>query len=132
MKWLAILLLLGVFIRHDAANWLAGSISPAGWFFLLGGLWEALLCTLLLAVVLQQPGPWRALSVAALVIGIVEALQMSVCRLVISPAAYEAMPNGSNICDYLLGFQLGAPIVAFELFVVCVALGLSWRSASRS
>jgi len=47
MQWLGPVLLIGVFVRHDTAQWLPG-YTPPEWFYILGGTWEILLCASIL------------------------------------------------------------------------------------
>src|SRR5258707_12817845 len=75
MKWLGPILLVGVFLRHDTAQWLPG-YNPGAWFYILGGAWEVILCSALLLTFHAIP-----LLTAALWIGVFEGRQVSVCRL---------------------------------------------------
>src|SRR5260221_9231923 len=75
MKWLGPILLVGVFLRHDTAQWLPG-YNPGAWFYILGGAWEVILCSALLLTFHAIP-----LLTAALWIGILEGAHVSVCRL---------------------------------------------------
>ena len=124
MRALAIVLLVGVFARHDTANWLAdGSrLSPAAWFYVLGGAWEALLCALMLWSVLgYPPALWRNLAAAALVIGISEGAQVATCRLAVEDI--RAIPPGINMCDYVAGMPVGAVLTSVYLLLICWQIG---------
>jgi hypothetical protein len=121
MRWLGPVLLIGVFARHDL-TWLPG-YAPAEWFYLLGGLWEIVLCAVLLMFV-SAP-----LAIAALWIGILEGAQVTVCGALMG---HRRPPEGMNECDYLTGLPIGATMTALYLIIVCWAIGKSWRSASRS
>ena len=120
-RWLGPLLLIGVFARHDL-TWLPG-YSRTEWFYLLGGLYECLLCAILLTFI-QIP-----LAVAALWIGMIEGSQIAICGALMGHAR---APEGTNECDYLTNLPIGATLTALELGIVCWAIGKSWRSASRS
>ena len=122
MRWLACLLLVGVFVRHDASHWLPWYSAPE-WFYILGGLWECLLSASLL-LFLRWP-----LAVAALWIGILEGAQVAACGALMGHAR---APEGFNECDYLTGLPIGFLLTVMEFGVVCWAIKMSWRSASHS
>ena len=131
MKALAFVLLLGVFIRHDSANWLASitGLTPAAMFYILGGLWEFTLCSLLLFMVLGYPYTlWRGLASAGLVIGVLEGFQIFACRLAI--ADIGAVPMGANLCDFSTGFPVGAVMTSLYLFMICWHFGRAYRGRS--
>ena len=106
MRWLASILLIGVFARHNLAFSLPG-YSPAAWFYILGGMWEACLCFSLM-LFLKAP-----LVLAALWIGILEGAQISTCRLL--TADITQIPKGANLCDHLTGLPIGATMTALYL-----------------
>jgi hypothetical protein len=118
MKWLGPILLVGVFVRHDTSSWLPG-YTPAAWFYILGGVWEMILCTVLL-LFLRTP-----LAVAALWIGVLEGAQISACRLLTKD--YSAVPKWQNLCDHLTGLPVGAIMTGLYLYIVCQAIGKSWH-----
>lgn len=124
MKWLGPFLLIAVFLRHDTSHWLP-YYSPTEWFYILGALWEVILCTCLFLFVHPFRGP--SLAIAALWIGILESGQVAVCGAVIG---HKRAPAGQNDCDYLTGWPLGATMTALYLLIICWAIGKSWRSAS--
>lgn len=119
MKLIAFALLVGVFLRHSGHHWLASDgYSPAAVFYMLGGLWEALLCAVGAAVAYgYRASIWRAVALSALVIGALEGLQVTGCRLAVSDI--RAVPKGANLCDYATGLPVGA--VAFSLYVIVIA-----------
>jgi hypothetical protein len=116
MKWLGPLLLIGVFARHNL-TWLPGYSAPE-WFYILGGIWEIVLCAVLL-MFLRTP-----LTSAALWIGILEGGQVSVCGSIMG---HQRAPLGLNECDYLTGWHVGAIMTGVYLFIVCMAIGKEWR-----
>jgi len=120
VKWIAALLLLGVFARHSAHTWLAeGSrIAAAGWVYILGGVWEIALCAVLWAIFApMRRTVWTRLAVSAMVIGICEGLQLSACRLAVTDLA--AVPRGMNLCDHVSGMPIGAVSFSLYLIIVC-------------
>ena len=117
-------LLLGVFIRHYSAWWLAEGtyLSPQAMFYVLGGAWEAILCLALLgAVTLAKRSLWRYIAGVAMVVGALEGLQIAICRVAISDI--RAVPTNINLCDYLTGLPLGATLAA--LYLIAIAYGAS-------
>ena len=128
MRALAIVLLLGVFVRHDTANWLADEsrFSAAAWFYMLGGAWEVMLCGLLLWAVMGYPSSlWRNLAAAALMIGISEGAQIAGCRLAVDNIV--AIPPGINMCDYVVGMPVGAVMTSLYLLLICWQIGRAFR-----
>src|SRR6266850_8084191 len=117
MKWLGPLLLIGVFARHNL-TWLPG-YSPAEWFYLLGGLWEVVLCLTLLRFVTPP------LAVAALWIGILEGSQVTVCGALMG---HRRPPEGVPECDYLTDLPIGATMTGLYVIFVCWAIGKEWRA----
>lgn len=127
MRWLAIVLLLGVFIRHDT-SFLASnltSLTPGAWFTVMGGLWEVVLCLALLLWVRSVP-----LAAAALLVGILEGAQISVCRAMIIDIS--AVPPKADLCDYVTGWPIGFLMTFAEIGVVGWAIAMSWPSVRRS
>jgi hypothetical protein len=117
MRWLGPVLLVGVFIRHNTSFWLPIFSAPE-WFYILGGLWETVLCVALL-LLLKNP-----LAIAALWIGVMEGSQVTVCGALMG---HRRAPAGMNDCDYLLGWPLGATMTALYLGIICWAIGKAWR-----
>lgn len=117
MRWLGPFLLIGVFARHNL-SWLPG-YSPPEWFYILGGLWEVILCLSLLSII-----PGYPLAIAALWIGALEGAQVTVCGAIMGHAR---PPEGMNDCDYLTGWHVGAIMTGVYLFIVCPAIGKAWH-----
>lgn len=126
MKWLSSLLLVSVFVRFSGALTLSklSSYSWQAWFYILGGYWEAMLCGLLLMFLRDY------FARAALWIGIAESVKNSTCRLMIDDIMI--VPKDQDLCDYVSGFQTAAPFTGLYLFIILMAIGQHWRSASRS
>lgn len=122
MKWIACLLLLGVTLRHNGANWLAeSSFTPAAWFYMLGGLWEVALCAVLMWVLLAAKfSIYRDLALFAMVIGILEGLQVTGCRLLV--ADISKVPRGASLCDWTTGLPIGATMVSAYVLILCYGI----------
>ena len=130
MKAIASLLLLGVFIRHDAVTWIASTVgmTPAAIFYILGGIWEAILCAVLLMIFwVAKKSIWRNLAIAAMLIGILEATQVSVCRMAISDI--RAVPQGTNLCDFVSGLPIGISLTCLYFLILCWSVGHATRTA---
>jgi len=130
VKWIAFVLLLGVFIRHNTYNFLAEQthLPPQTIFYLLGGLWEAVLCSALLMIFwAMRSGIWKNLAVAAMLIGILEGLQVFVCRLCVKDI--YAVPPGTNLCDYVSGLPVGVSLTCLYFLILCWSVGHATRTA---
>jgi hypothetical protein len=121
VKWLGPFLLVAVFLRHDTSHWLPYYSAPE-WFYILGALWEVILCTCLFLFV--HPFRGTSLVIAALWIGILESGQVAICGAVMG---HRRAPAGVNDCDYLTGWHVGAIMTGVYLFIVCPAIGKAWR-----
>jgi hypothetical protein len=131
MRVIATILIVGVFLAHDGANWLAdGSrFTPAAVFYMLHGAWEAVLSALLLAVLTAtKASAWRDLGITALAISIIEALQIPACRLAISDI--RSVPPGMSLCDRATGLPVHAVLLTLEAAAVFCVMG-SWVSKWR-
>lgn len=131
MKALAFVLLLGAFIRHDSANWLASftGMKPAALFYILGGMWETTLCALVLWMMLDYPASiWRNLAAGGAVIGALEGFQMFACRLPITDI--KAVPAGMNLCDYVTGVPVGAVMTSLYVVMLAYYVGGAFRGRS--
>jgi hypothetical protein len=122
VRWIALILLIGVFVRHDTSFLLAKftRLSAPEWFYLLGGWWEAILCMTLATRVRGY------FAVAALWIGTLEGGQIALCQSFLQ----GPVPLGMNECDYLTGLPIGAWIVAGEIVILLGAAGMKWRWGS--
>lgn len=122
MKPLAILLLVGVFVRHGSAGWLADltNFPVKGIFYILGGYWEAILCAVLLSfVALEAETLWVRLAMLACIAGAIEGLQMAVCRTL--TVDISVVPAGANLC-----WQLTKPIPVGIALYVCYFFAAVW------
>lgn len=131
MKALAFVLVLGAFIRHDAANWFASvsGMKPAAIFYVLGGMWEATLCLLILWMMADYPeSMWRNLAAGGALIGFLEAFQMAGCRLSITDI--KAVPPGVNLCDFVTGVPIGAVMTSLYVVMLAYYVGRAIRGRS--
>lgn len=122
MKLLAAVLVLGVFIRHVAVNWLDLGISTTALFYTLGGAWESILCLAILVLMLAaKDSIWKSLIQFAMIVGMVEGLQIAACR----PFVHDLskVPPGVDLCDYLLGFPFGKAVMVFYFLVLIWIVG---------
>jgi hypothetical protein len=126
MRTIAIILLLAVLYRHSAHNWLPKNFSPAAWFYINSGLFEALLCGVFLVVALEcRRTVWTKVLALAMVIGVIEGLQMSVCRLgtkIIQPG---------NLCDNMVGLPVGATFFSLYFIALCFIFGIHYAKPAR-
>lgn len=121
MKPLAVLLIVGLFVRHGGAGWISDitNFPVKGIFYILGGYWEAILCVVLLSfIALEAETLWVRLAMLACLAGAVEGLQMAACRTF--TADISAVPAGVNLCTDLTGIPLGTA------FFVCYFLAAMW------
>lgn len=128
MRFLAILLVSGAFMRHGAANVLAGSLGIAapGWFYILGGAWEVVLCGSVAWMAYgYRESMWRWLVLAAASIGALEGAQISACRLAVADMA--SVPSGANLCDFATGLPVGPVMFTLYLLIVSYGIGLACR-----
>lgn len=120
MRAVAILLLLGVFVAHDTANWLSehSRFTPPAIFYMLQGAWSVVLsCIVLMFFWAARKCIWRTLAIAAMVISICEGLQVTGCRFMVKDI--WNVPPGTNMCDYATGLPVGT--VATILYLVILA-----------
>ena len=115
VKWLAVILLVGVFVRHDTAYTLADmtGFNPKAIFYVLGGWWEAILAAIILQFVRQRPerNVYWHLSIFACLVTICESLQMT-CQL------FTGSTTG-NVCDNLSRLPIGATMTALYVLFAC-------------
>jgi hypothetical protein len=117
---------MGVFVAHDAANWLSDGTrySPAAMFYMLQGAWSASLSAVLLMLLsAAKASLWKNLCIAALVISILEGLQMPACRLSIDNMGL--VPRGMSLCDYATGLPVGATMTTLYVSILAWLVG-SW------
>ena len=121
MQWLAVALFLGVAIRHAGASWLAPTfgVTVPGAFYVLGGLWEALLCLAVMALLsTQRPSRWRGLALGAMAIGAIEGALMGACRLA-AGTTLGSKPRDMNLCDWVTGIPVGPVLLGLYTLILC-------------
>lgn len=127
MRAIAVLLVVGVFLRHDTPFRIAAMTgwTPGGIFYVAGAMWEALLCALLLFFIWNyRASIWRSLGIAAAFIGIAEAAMSAACQMTIT----SQPPPNTFQCDHVTGL----PVFLFTFIVeVAVLFGIvgvwAWR-----
>jgi hypothetical protein len=96
------------------------------WFYVLGGLWEAILAASLAFVLYHaSQTKYRLLALAALFIAVCEGLQVGVCQAILGE---KNTPAGMDTCDYVTGLPVGATFLATYLAAVLWAL---WKSREQ-
>lgn len=111
-------------LRHNTAYEIASltGISPRGAFYVMGGLWEVTLCLVVAGLVwFEKHSIYRSIALGAMVIGVVEGLQMSVCRALVTDM--NKVPLDARICDYLAGFPIGSVITGFTVIFLIWLIG---------
>ncbi len=132
MRFLILALFIGVLARHSVPNWIwqGTGISQSGWLYIFGGLLEVLFCLALAYAaknVKRLTQEWASMDKTerrlwalvfsyAIIIGVLEGGQMSVCRLAV--ANFGDVPKGVNLCDFA--------IVANWNYLVAKSPALSW------
>ena len=117
VKWLAAILAVGVLYRHSAHH-LLPILPEKAWFYINGGIWEAVLCGLIAAFLLAaKRDKWTKLGITACVIGALEGLQMAACRLAVGNERV-----GGNLCDAVTGLPIGAVMFSLYMIFICWAI----------
>ncbi len=81
-----------------------------------------MLCGLLLLIFFnQRQTAWTGVAIGACCIGILESLQISVCRMVVGDM--KTVPTNVNLCDHVTGLPVGAVMVSLYLIIICWSLG---------
>jgi hypothetical protein len=130
VRFIAIVLVVGVFLAHDGEHWLSeGSrFSPAAVFYMLQGAWTVVLSAcLLLLLTAAVASVWRDLAVTALGISIVEGSLLPVCRFPV--ANIKEVPMGVGLCDHVTGLPVHAVLLTLEVLAVVWIAGTGIRSA---
>ena len=125
MKFIAALLLFGVFARHDTAYWLNDltGMHPVTVFYMMGGFWEVILCSVVISLLLtQKNGFYRHIAILAMGMGILEGFQIGICSI-LAQGRMPFVPKGQNVCDFISGVPIGATMVGLYILVVCYFVG---------
>jgi hypothetical protein len=134
--WIAVVLVVGVFLAHHSSNWLAAgsSFTPSAVFYMMQGLGSATLAALLLHYVLKEaPSYWRRISIVALGIWLIESLQLPLCRIAVADISKVPREQRTNLCDFVVGFPIGDVLMISEIVVLVVVLGMwAWNNGDDS
>lgn len=131
MKFAAIILLIGVVVRHYGIFWLSDltGFSSQAIIYILSGLWEFVLCGILLFIAYgYRWSIWRGLACSALLIGMVEGLMQSGCRLAVKDVRAA---KGANLCDYATGLPVGAVVASLAIVMIAWHFGRLVRERTR-
>lgn len=124
MRWMALVLVVGVFVAHDGANWISSwsGVYPWAVFFMLQGGWTVVLAACVaLFIYGAMPSLERSLALAALGIAMVEGIEIPACGLAVKD--FTLIPRGVNTCDYVTGLPLGAVQICLEVFILAWLIG---------
>jgi hypothetical protein len=114
----AFFLLGWVFLTHFGYDWISEvtGVHRATVFYVLMGLWTAILCGFIQYLVWGRRNEWQIkVVIVATGIGILEGSQM-LCLLL------GAVPDGVNACDYHSGLKITATSAALYLFYIVWSL----------
>jgi len=90
-------------------------MAPSGVFYVLGGLWEIMLCLAVFTFLATQVRSlWTDLARAAMMIGMVEGAMISGCKILI----VGQPPAGMTQCNYVTGIPIGDVVATLELMAL--------------
>lgn len=118
MKQLACLLTLVVFIRHASSEFLSQifNLTVKAAYYIVGGMQETVLWIVICIFTLMQPKSiWRAMALGAALVGIIEGMQIPICRILTLHQNYSG-----NTCDWKFGMPIGASMLGAYIIGVCV------------
>lgn len=93
-------------------------LSVAGMSYVLGGLWEALLCAgIFLLLENHFRTRWWWIARAAMCMWMIEGASTAVCRLPIKDIT--KVPMGKDLCDHVTGLPVTATLYVMYLLVLC-------------
>jgi hypothetical protein len=126
-RWLlAGVLLAGAFLRENTAYLLSPIVEmmPAGLYRIAGALWEIVLSTTIILLVID----WehcleRLLIICACAVSISNAMMSAGCRIMLPPPPY---PTDKTQCDFLTGLPISVTSVAIQFGAIFFVLWL-WR-----
>ena len=133
MKAFASLLLVGVLARHFSYQAIGANtyLGARGWHYVMGGLWEILLCAALALVIWEtKKSAWKWIALYALGVAMIESLQASLCRIAITNMS--SVPKGANICDFVTGFPITATVNTLYLMMLALIVGAILRAKKSS
>ena len=134
MRAIAVVLLLGVFLRNFSifgGMWDASSFSPQAIFYMLGGILELILFSVIAVLVWKdRKSYWGSIVIIASVMGMIEGFTTTGCRLLISDIF--ALPRDIHMCDWKFGFSFQGWRLTFYL-IYLASWGLwGYKNANKS
>lgn len=121
MAWLASILLLAAAFKNAGASWLAPifGLPVPGMFYVLCGLWEAVLCIAVILLLQTQPrSRWRGVALSAAVIGLIDGVLMAACRLA-AGTSIASKPRDMDLCDWVTGLPVGSVLLGMYVLILC-------------
>lgn len=121
-RFAAILLVaaLGRFFILDGVS--LGSLPAPAVEYIKQGLFGAILCAIigLYVVFPQPPSPAKSIAALAVLIGVIESLMMSGCRLAWHLQGYQIaeLPKGTPLCSAATGLPVREVVFALYFFVL--------------
>lgn len=115
MKWLAVILLSAVFVRHNSAFWMASALdtTPAAMSYFMGGVLEAVAgAALAILFFVHRRSLWRNLGIFAGIVMMSEGFQMAACRLAVD---IKTLPPNTTLCDHATGLPVGSVLATLYL-----------------
>lgn len=112
MRIIALIILVGAFVRHCTSFWWGDLIGVDARvvFYVLGGFWEFVLAGVIAYLAWKKPY-FHIIAFGCFMFG-TEGLQMGICRIF-------AEGGRGNICDVATGLPVGATLTALYNLNVC-------------
>jgi len=121
---IAAILLCSLAVRHyqirELANFFGFSVYAMN--YMLDGVLDVVLVSVIAFLVWGYKGVARFLILTGCVWAALEGVQVSGCRFF---ANMSHAPAQGNLCDYLLGFPVGALVGVLVLMTMCLIIWLS-------
>lgn len=124
MKWLAAILVLAVFTRHNSAFWMAAALdtTPPAVSYVMGATLEVIAGgSMALLALAYASSLWRNLVIFAGIVMMSEGAQMVACRIAIPDI--RALPPMTTLCDHVTGLPVAAVATTVYLFLLAYILG---------
>lgn len=130
MKWLAAILLIGVFIADFTWRWLAQDtrFSQYAVWYMLQGFWVMTLClTNVIVLLIHKRSVWRDAAIAALAIGAIEGFKAGFFRWFVDDPG--KIPRGVDVSDYVTGLPLQT--VSATLYIAILTWTFIYHAHAR-